>query len=147
MYPAKFPGVLAVSGTLINDNFASTTDPANTCVSGGVTYGSRYGPEVAISAPFLVEGAMSGNGTFDASCGTSFAAPLVSAVAAMVWSQNPTWTAAAVKSRLEATANDLGAVGRDQYFGYGRVNAYAATYFPPPPPFSVTNKGLDQVKP
>jgi serine protease len=58
--------------------------------------------------------------------GTSMATPHVSAVAALVWSYNPSWTAAQVREALTATAEDLGAAGRDNYYGYGLVRAKAA---------------------
>lgn len=58
--------------------------------------------------------------------GTSMATPHVSAVAALVWSRNPAWTAAQVRQALTATALDLGAAGRDTNFGYGLVQAKAA---------------------
>jgi serine protease len=58
--------------------------------------------------------------------GTSMATPHVSAVAALVWSKNPAWTAAQVRQALTATALDLGAAGRDTNFGYGLVQAKAA---------------------
>ncbi|HSP77696.1 MAG TPA: S8 family serine peptidase, partial [Myxococcaceae bacterium] len=58
--------------------------------------------------------------------GTSMATPHVSAVAALVWSYNPNWTNAQVREALTATAEDLGAAGRDNYYGYGLVRAKAA---------------------
>jgi subtilisin family serine protease len=58
--------------------------------------------------------------------GTSMAAPHVAGVAAIVWSQRPTLTAAQVRGLLESTAKDLGAPGRDRDSGYGLVQAQAA---------------------
>jgi subtilisin family serine protease len=58
--------------------------------------------------------------------GTSMATPHVSAVAALVWSYYPTCTNAQVRNVLDATAKDLGAAGRDVYYGYGLVQAKAA---------------------
>ncbi len=53
--------------------------------------------------------------------GTSMATPHVSAVAALVWSADPTATNAEVRAALQQTAQDLGAAGRDNYYGYGLV--------------------------
>lgn len=58
--------------------------------------------------------------------GTSMAAPHVAGVAAIVWSQRPTLTAAQVRGLLESSAKDLGAPGRDRDSGFGLVQAQAA---------------------
>jgi subtilisin family serine protease len=50
----------------------------------------------------------------------------VAAVAALVWSYNTSWTATRVRNALEKSAQDLGAVGRDNYYGNGLVRAKAA---------------------
>jgi subtilisin family serine protease len=63
---------------------------------------------------------------FDYLSGTSMATPHVSGVAALVWSQNPDWTAAELRSALAATAIDLGAPGRDPAYGWGLVQGAAA---------------------
>ena len=57
---------------------------------------------------------------------TRFAAPHVSGLAALVWSVNPYLTADEVENIIESTAVDLGEPGRDDYFGYGRIDASAA---------------------
>lgn len=56
--------------------------------------------------------------------GTSFSAPYVSGVAAMLFQRG--LTNAQVRDRLLATATDLGAPGRDPVFGYGEVDAARA---------------------
>ena len=58
--------------------------------------------------------------------GTSMATPHVSAVAALVWSHYPNCTAAQMRSTLQKSAQDLGAAGRDDQFGFGLVQAKAA---------------------
>ena len=54
------------------------------------------------------------------------AVPHVSGVAALIWSQNPSLSNQKVREILRNTAIDLGSSGRDKYYGYGKVNAYAA---------------------
>jgi serine protease len=71
--------------------------------------------------------------------GTSMATPHVSGVAALVWSYNPAWTNAQIRDALQQSAEDLGATGRDNSYGYGLVQAKAALDYltggePPPPP-------------
>lgn len=58
--------------------------------------------------------------------GTSFAAPIVSGVASLVWARNPSLNAADVRRILEQSAEDVETPGRDQYTGYGVVDARAA---------------------
>lgn len=58
--------------------------------------------------------------------GTSMATPHVSAVAALVWSLHPGCTAAQLRASLDKSAQDLGAAGRDDYYGHGLVQAKAA---------------------
>lgn len=54
------------------------------------------------------------------------ATPHVSAVAALVWSYNTTWTNTRVRAALEKSALDLGAAGRDNYYGNGLIQSKAA---------------------
>ena len=58
--------------------------------------------------------------------GTSMATPHVSGVAALVWSHNAGWTNGQIRQALQQTAEDLGAAGRDNAYGYGLVRAKAA---------------------
>jgi serine protease len=62
--------------------------------------------------------------------GTSMAVPHVAATAALIVGAKvlgPDPAPEAIESRLETTARDLGAPGVDQYYGYGLLNAAAAT--------------------
>jgi len=58
--------------------------------------------------------------------GTSMATPHVVGVAALVKAANPALTNAEIRNILTTTAEDLGTAGRDEYFGYGIVDAPAA---------------------
>jgi subtilisin family serine protease len=58
--------------------------------------------------------------------GTSMATPAVSGVAALVWSNHPTCTGSQIRQVLKDTALDAGTAGKDDYFGYGIVQAKAA---------------------
>jgi serine protease len=79
-----------------------------------------------------------GNG-YEAWDGTSMATPHVSGVAALVWSNNLAMTNAQVREALQKTAIDKGAAGKDNSYGYGIVQAKAASDYlqggtePPPP--------------
>lgn len=87
---------------------------------------------------------------YEAWDGTSMATPHASAVAALVWSSKPTATNAEIRTVLQQTAQDLGAAGRDAYYGYGLVQAKAAIDAlggsapnqPPTAGFTFTTSGL-----
>ncbi len=62
--------------------------------------------------------------------GTSMATPHVAATAALVIASGllgPNPTPAAIERRLETTAHDLGTPGRDAHYGWGLIDAAAAT--------------------
>ena len=58
--------------------------------------------------------------------GTSFAAPMVSGAASLLFSVHPEYTAAQVKRILEQSAREIGGIGKDQFTGYGLIDIDAA---------------------
>ncbi|MFZ1685229.1 MAG: S8 family serine peptidase [Candidatus Zixiibacteriota bacterium] len=62
--------------------------------------------------------------------GTSMATPLAASVAALLWSKNPTWTAAQVRDTLYATCDAIDSKSCNTSYagklGRGRVNAFRA---------------------
>jgi serine protease len=126
-YPAAYTNVVAVSGVNSDKSFAAS---GTTGCSGY----SNYGSHVDISAPFSANSTI-GINTYGVLCGTSMAAPHVTGVAALLKSANPTWTNAQIVSHLFSTAEDRGAAGRDDYFGYGIVRIGSVS---PPPTTNIT---------
>ncbi|GAB1694893.1 hypothetical protein KRM28CT15_66960 [Krasilnikovia sp. M28-CT-15] len=110
-YPAREPGVIAVAGM---------ERDGNVLWSGSIT-----GKETVVSAPatHLVGARPDGYWRVQ---GTSFAAPMVSATAALIRSRWPTMSAAEVINRIIRTAKDRGAPGRDTMYGFGMVDPAAA---------------------
>lgn len=53
--------------------------------------------------------------------GTSAAAPQAAGIAALCWARHPDWSAAKVRTTLQAAALDLGPVGYDTETGYGQL--------------------------
>ncbi|MDO5705013.1 MAG: S8 family serine peptidase, partial [Paracoccus sp. (in: a-proteobacteria)] len=51
--------------------------------------------------------------------GTSFAAPFVTAAAALLLQENPDLTPADLREQLRVSARDLGAEGQDDIYGHG----------------------------
>jgi uncharacterized repeat protein (TIGR02543 family) len=70
--------------------------------------------------------------------GTSMATPHASGVAALLLSVNPTLTPSQIKNVLESNAEDLGTAGRDDVYGWGLIDAYAALENVYPPDFTLT---------
>jgi len=97
---------------------------------------STYGTFVDISAPgtdilATYHDHSDPNNDYVASLsGTSMATPNTAGTAALIWSQNPSWTADQVKQRLFDTADDIsGIAGNSAYagkLGVGRINAFRA---------------------
>jgi subtilisin family serine protease len=109
----------------------SATD-ANDLVAGWSSFGSF----VALSAPGANIWTTSRGGIYQGWNGTSFSSPLTAGVAALLMSAAPSLSGAQVENLLYSTAVDLGAAGRDPYFGFGRVDAAAGvraalSYTPP----------------
>ncbi|MCW8092656.1 S8 family serine peptidase [Alteromonas sp. ASW11-130] len=61
--------------------------------------------------------------------GTSMATPAVAGMAALVWSNHPTCTGEDIRAAFKATAMDSGASGKDNFFGYGIVQAADASAY------------------
>jgi len=109
------PGMLY--GTLGTPN--STTIPAV-----GAAQEDRAGIVAAASIDLSVSA--SDYGYMD---GTSMATPGAAGIAALIWSNNPNCTGEEVRTAMKATADDQGAAGRDDYFGYGIAKAQAANAY------------------
>jgi subtilisin family serine protease len=68
----------------------------------------------------------SNTGYEDGWSGTSMATPCVAGVMALMLNKNPNLTPAEINMALETTAVELGAAGKDNVYGAGRINALAA---------------------
>ncbi len=86
---------------------------------------SNYGKNLTLMAATNVP-AIDKSGKQVSFGGTSAANPNLAAIASLVWSANLNLTAVALRQILIETAMDMGVVGRDDWTGYGLVNADAA---------------------
>lgn len=84
---------------------------------------SNRGSEAELAAPGQDIYTTTITGSYDFDSGTSFSAPHVSGLAALVKSADPSLTNQQIRTRLQDTADDLGQGGRDSVYGYGLANA------------------------
>lgn len=123
-YPAAYPGVIAVGAI----------EPDGTLAS----YSQTSVPISVVAPGTDVVSTIPGTGHAQQS-GTSFAAPLVSGVAAIVLASDRQLTPAAVKHRIEATADPPAGPLPGTGMGWGVVNPYqAVTAILPPPQVTTT---------
>jgi thermitase len=106
-YPAAYPEVVSVAATDHNDARATF---------------SNANADVEVAAPGVDVLSTIPGGQYATLSGTSMATPHTSGVAGVLWKLFPTDTAAGIRSRLDGAVDDLGPAGRDQSFGFGRVN-------------------------
>ena len=118
-YSTSITGVVAVGSTDSNDAVSSF---------------SNVGPEVTVVAPggsihsttptYSVRPTLPVN--YGTMSGTSMATPLVSGLAALMWSRHPGFTNEKIKTCLKDTAVELGSGSFHSSWGHGRVDALAA---------------------
>jgi thermitase len=112
-YPAAYAEVVSVAATDNKDQRASFSN-ANADV------------EVAAPGVDVLSSYNGSNSDYETLSGTSMATPHVAGVGAIIRDRNPAFTAAQARSKLDASVDDLGTAGRDQQFGFGRVNLVKA---------------------
>jgi len=124
------------------DNGTSTNckdDPADLAfawpVDIGISYADGESLRTASTASALTATTLVDD--YETESGTSMASPHAVGVAALVWSVAPTASASAVKSALFNSTTDLGTTGRDNTFGFGLLDAYAAARLLNPDAFTV----------
>ncbi len=128
VYPAAYLTVIAVGATNPDDTRCNP-------FSWGGKSGSNYGAYISVVAPgnYIYGYSYLSNKDYDIFwSGTSQAAPFVSGLASLLIAEHPTYTAAAIKSLIQSTADDQvgnpleDTKGWDPYYGYGRINAARA---------------------
>jgi type VII secretion-associated serine protease mycosin len=116
-YPAAIPGVVAVAASDTSNNLW----PKN-----------ESGPYLGLTAPGVDIYTAGPQGSHQHITGTSFAAPHVAAVAALLRARYPRETAAQIINRMTSTAKTTD-TNRNYQSGYGLINPYAALTTPAPP--------------
>jgi subtilisin family serine protease len=117
-YPAAADGVLAVGATGRDGKHASI---------------STTGQQIQICAPGVSIETLSPDNNYVRATGTSGATAIVSGAVALVRAKFPQLSAAEVIHRITATADDIGAPGRDDECGYGELDIVKALTADVPP--------------
>lgn len=115
---------------------------------------SNYGPSIEVVAPGVdILSTVSAINKFPANKivagkyarldGTSMAAPHVSGLAALEIAKNPTWQPSQIQDSVIHTAKDLGDPGKDEWYGYGRIDPPVALALSAP--YKVPIANLDPV--
>src|SRR6266851_130832 len=111
LYPSANANVIAVTATDAQDRLFAA---------------SNRGSHIAISAPGVDIFLPAPDEKYQMTSGTSFSAAYVSGLAALMLERNPALKPGEVRAILMKTARDLGAPGRDDLFGAGEADAFAA---------------------
>ncbi|WP_102797114.1 S8 family serine peptidase [Bowmanella denitrificans] len=107
-YPASYDAVISVAAVDSSENRASY---------------SQYNNQVELAAPGSSVYSTYPTNTYATLSGTSMASPHTAGAAALVWSFHPTCSNEEIRNALQDTAKDKGSAGRDNYYGYGLVQA------------------------
>jgi subtilisin family serine protease len=135
--PACDPNAVSVASTTWRDELAPYSQkgsgldlsaPGGSCYSNTTENGCIFSSVVAGyqgGTTYSLSGNANDPKIYAYMQGTSMAAPQVTGTAAIVASKTGL-RGAALRSRLESTADDLGTAGYDTKFGNGRINSYRA---------------------
>jgi subtilisin family serine protease len=112
LYPAACNHVLGVGATDVEDRRWRF---------------SNYGPEIDVVAPGdEIYSTWPWRDGYFYQSGTSVATPHVAGLAALIWSVRPDLANDQVAQVITQTACDLGEPGWDEFYGWGRIDAYQA---------------------
>ncbi|OCQ21408.1 hypothetical protein A7985_12390 [Pseudoalteromonas luteoviolacea] len=111
-FPASYDNVISVAAVDKESNRASF---------------SQYHGQVELAAPGVDVNSTLPDNRYAAWSGTSMATPHVTGVVALVWSNHRGCSNEHIRNALVLSAQDRGTQGRDQYYGYGIVQAKAAS--------------------
>jgi subtilisin family serine protease len=111
LYPGALPNVISVAATDADDS---------------LWVGSNYGDAIDLAAPGVRILSLDTHNNYLFATGSSFSAAQVSGVAALLRTKHSVLKSAQVAQVLFQTADDLGEKGKDQFYGFGRINAARA---------------------
>jgi subtilisin family serine protease len=131
MYPAALEHVVSVAATDSSDHRA---------------YLSEHNEFVDLAAPGVYIYSAHLGGGYTRRTGTSMSTPLVAGLAGLVKTMRPYWDSDQIEAHLKVAADKIGTDpyvdGRNNYFGYGRVNAATAVWTLDPPSLAVSEEQI-----
>ncbi|MBC7258550.1 MAG: S8 family serine peptidase [Chloroflexi bacterium] len=118
MYPAAMENVVSVAATDSADQRGAF---------------SEYNAFVDLAAPGVSIYNTTRGGSYGNKSGTSMASPHVAGLAGLIRALRPAWNREQVEAHMKATAAKVGGIlydenGRNDYYGYGRIDAAAALW-------------------
>lgn len=126
--PAAARGILSVGSLL--DPWGGSGGKYGFALSGfssrGPTSDGRVKPDLTAPGDTISAARAGSRRGYTVKSGTSMASPFAAGAAALVLAADPTLTPDEVRELLFATAEDRGAAGADNDFGYGRIQVYDA---------------------
>lgn len=165
-YPAAYPSVISVAATNEQDsvtsysNFGSWIDIAAPGSDGSGGRNPRsllslrgkdtdmycLSQTSCCALGQLTEKIVGEDKTYYRAAGTSMAAPHVAGLASLILSKNPNLTNEEVRSVVEYSAVDLGEFGKDNKYGFGRIDAERALreFSTNPPPVAFISDPYDE---
>ena len=114
-YPSGLPETISVGATDKDDNIAGF---------------SNYGSTIDCVAPGNEILSTAVNNKYNVVSGTSFSAPVVSAIAGLILSLHPDFGPERLRNILKTSSDDILYYGWDNYSGAGRVSAFNAVNVP-----------------
>ncbi len=148
--PANDPRVITVSAADHSDNlagFSNRGDIISISAPGGGYGAPRERSQYTVLSLLSSQAGYKGSeyqvgDNYLRLAGTSMAAPHVAAVAALVVSENPSFTPAQVQQALYQGADDIGEAGYDRNFGAGMVRADKAVNVSSPLHVQITEASI-----
>ena len=138
-YSLEHQNVVAVTATTKSDGIASYSSHGNAaCIAAPGGEVQTGGTENQAPAPWALQSQMvasfDSNGIWSTwlgnsyayGAGTSISTPHVAGVAGLLLAVNSNLTTSELRTILESSADDKGSPGWDEYYGWGRLNAYRA---------------------
>jgi len=111
-YPSGLPETISVGASDKSDQIAGF---------------SNWGHTIDLVAPGVEIISPRAGGGYEMTNGTSFSAPMITATAGLLLSNNPEFSPEQIRNLLKTSADDIGIYGWDEHSGSGRLNMFRAS--------------------